>query len=328
MKAIYFEEYGGPDVLRYGERPCPVPRRGQVLVQVRAAGVNPRDWLLREGKYVFQRLLPPFPLIPGSDVSGVVVAQGPGATRFALGAEVFGLQPVRGGMGGYAEYVAIAETALTAKPHGVSHAAATAVPCAGLTAYQALKHLGRVRPGSRVLVNGAVGGVGTFAVQIAKALGATVTAVTSAANVALLQKLGADRVVDYQHENFLHTVTNQDVVFDAIGRQSQRRCRRVLAPGGRYLTTIPGPGPLLHALLTGARRLLTFGRKASTHLVLVRANAPDLAQLAEWLAVGRVRSVIAATFPLADARLAQQQSRTWHTRGKLVLVVPATTAQE
>ena len=314
MKAVFINRYGGPDVLEVGEQPRPVPRSKQVLVEVDAASVNPRDWLLREGRYVFRHLMRGFPLILGSDVSGVVVEAGPGAMRFRPGDAVFGMQTPLGRMGGYAEYVAIDERALAAKPAGLSHVDAAAVPCAALTAYGALVRIGRITAGSRVTIIGASGGVGTYATQLAKALGATVTAVTSAANASLVQSLGADRVIDYKTERYETLLDSQDLVFDTIGRESLRKCARVLARRGRYITTIPSPATFRQALgsMFAARR---------AHTVLVHADGEELAYIASLMVAGKVRNVIDSVYPLSEVRAAHERSRSWRSRGKLVLQV-------
>lgn len=321
MNAIFIRRYGGTEVLEEGEQPRPVPKGRQVLVEVHAASVNPRDWLLREGRYVFRYLMPGFPLILGSDVSGVVVESGPAARRFRPGDAVFGMQTPLGRMGGYAEYVAIDERALAAKPATVSHEDAAAAPCAALTAYGALLRIGRTTAGSLVTIVGASGGVGTYAVQIAKLLGATVTAVASAANADLVRSLGADRVIDYKTERFTTLLRDQDLVFDTIGRESLRTCSPVLAPRGRYITTIPGAGTFAQAAASAVRRLLRGGRARSAHTVLVRADGEDLARIASWMAEGRIRSVIDSAYPLSQVRAAHEKSRTWRSRGKLVLQV-------
>jgi NADPH:quinone reductase-like Zn-dependent oxidoreductase len=308
-------------MLEVGERPTPRPGRGQVLIEVHAAAVNPRDWLLREGRYQFRRLQPAFPLILGSDVSGVVVERGPGARRFAVGEAVFGMQTLRGGMGGYAEYVAIHEDALAAKPAGVSHADAAAVPCAGLTAWQSLHDIGRLVAGQRVTVPGASGGVGTYAVQLARLAGAEVTAVSSGANEGLARELGAAGFVDYKREAWTDRVRGQDLVLDAVGRTPFPAARAALSPGGRYVTTIPRLATLGTVVASRLARALTLGRRPSAHIVLARARGGDLARLAELLADGRLRSVIEAEIPLEEAAEAHRRSRTWHTRGKLILRV-------
>jgi NADPH:quinone reductase-like Zn-dependent oxidoreductase len=321
MKAVYITDYGGNDQLVYGAVSQPEPKSGQVLVRVRAAAVNPRDWILRDGRYVFKFALPGFPIILGSDFSGDVVKCGSSASRFRTGDEVFGMQPLWGGMGAYAEYVAIDETALARKPSSISHVDAAAVPCAGLTAWQALMNIGGVGQGARVTVCGASGGVGSYAVQFAKARGAQVTAVCSAFNAELVHSLGADAVVDYKTAHFTKVVGAQDVVFDAVGRDTFRTVAPVLASGGRYITTIPGASSILSSLATGALRLATLGRKPSAHLVLVRARGDDLAQIATLMAQGRVKSLIDSRYPLAEAGAALERSRSWRSRGKVVLEV-------
>ena len=321
MKAVYITKYGGSDQLVFGSLPRPQPKSGQVLVRVRAAAVNPRDWIVRDGRYFFRFTLPRFPIILGSDLSGVVVEGGPGASRFRIGDEVFGMQPLTGGMGAYAEYVAIDETAVARKPPSISHVDAAAVPCAGLTAWQALVNIGGVGQGTRVTVCGASGGVGSYAVQFAKARGARVTAVCSAPNADLAHSLGADAVADYKTVHFTKVVGEQDIVFDAVGRDTFRTVAPVLAAGGRYITTIPGAGSILSSLATGALRLVTLGRKPSAHLVLVRAIGDDLAQIAALMTQGRVKSLIDSRYPLAEARAAQERSRSWRSRGKIVLEV-------
>jgi NADPH:quinone reductase-like Zn-dependent oxidoreductase len=321
MKAVYIEKYGGLEVLQFGECPRPVPKSGQVLVEVHAASVNPRDWLLREGRYVFRHLMRGFPLVLGSDVSGVVVEVGPGVTRFKPGDCVFGMQTPLGRMGGYAEYTAIAERALANKPERVSHEEAAAAPCAALTAYAALVEIGRIKSGSNVLIVGASGGVGTYAVQIAKALGATVTAVTSASNAALVQSLGADNVIDYKAERFADVIQGQDIVFDTIGKESLASCRSVLAPGGRYITTIPSGRTAAESVSSRLLRFLSGGRTPSAHVVLVQANGKQLERIATLMEQRRIRSIIDTVYPLQDTKKAHEKSRSWRTRGKLVLSV-------
>jgi NADPH:quinone reductase-like Zn-dependent oxidoreductase len=321
MKAIYIERYGGPEVLQFGECPRPVPKPGQVLIEVHAASVNPRDWLLREGRYVFRHLVRGFPLVLGSDVSGVVVEVGADVKGFKPGDCVFGMQTPLGKMGGYAQYMAISERALARKPECVSHEEAAAAPCAALTAYRALVEIGRAKSGSNVLIVGASGGVGSYAVQIAKGRGATVTAVTSASNMMLVRSLGADRVIDYKTERFTDVIQGQDIVFDTIGRESLTSCRPVLAPGGRYVTTIPNIRTAMQSALSRLSRLLSGGRTPSAHVVLVQANGEQLEQIAALMEQRRLRSVIDTVYPLHDARKAHEKSRTWRTRGKLVLSV-------
>lgn len=321
MKAVFIRRYGKLDALEYGDRPEPVPTGRQVLIDVHAASVNPRDWLIREGRYVFRHLMVRLPQILGSDVSGVVAATGPLATRFTVGDAVFGMQTPLGGFGGYAERVAMDERVLARKPAEVSHEEAAAVPCAGLTAWDALVKIGRVWPGAKVTIVGASGGVGSYAVQLGKALGATVTGVTSTPNVELVRSLGADTVVDYKTGRFTDSVRGQDLVFDVFGRESLSSASRVLASGGRFVTTIPNGRHTAQAVTSRLWRLVTFGKRPSAHIVLVRTDGANLARIAGLMAEGRVKSVIDTTFPLAEARAAHERSRSWRTRGKLVLRV-------
>lgn len=321
MRAVFINRYGGPEVLEYGDQPRPALRSRQVLVEVHAASVNPRDWLLREGRYVFRYLTRGFPLILGSDVSGVVVEAGPDTRRFRPGDAVFGMQTAFGRMGGYAEYIAIDERALAAKPTNISHEEAAAVPCAALTAYRALSRIGRTRAGSQVAIIGASGGVGTYAIQLAKALGATIAGITSAGNASLVQLLGADRVIDYTTEHFETLLRSQDLVFDTIGRESLRKCSPILTQRGRYVTTIPRPATVRQALASRLSRMFRRGNAQSAHLVLVRADGKDLGRIASLMSAGKIRSVIDSVYPLSAVQAAHEKSRSGRSRGKLVLQV-------
>lgn len=318
MKAVFFDRYGSSDVLTYGDWPRPEVGDRRVLIEVHAASVNPRDWLIRSGRYFAKAALPRLPLVLGSDVAGRVVEVGPRVRRFAVGDDVFAMQPSSDGFGGYAEYIAVREQAVARKPAGMSFVEAAAVPLAGLTALQALRDDARLRPGARVVVVGASGGVGHYAVQIARSLGAEVTGVTSAANVEMVRDLGADRVIDYRKERFNDVLTGYDVVFDTIGRESLRTCSRVLASGGVYVTTVPNGANLLASIVT--RPLSWLGAKRSA-VVLVRSDGHDLELLRRWIEEGKLRSVIDRVHPLAEAARAHDHSRTFRTRGKNVLMV-------
>lgn len=320
MKAVGIRGYGGLDVLEYRDFPRPRPRGRQLLVRVHAASVNPRDWLLREGRYVF-RFLVRLPAVLGSDFSGVVAGRGPDARSFREGDAVFGMQSALGNMGAYAEYVAVDERSVALKPSAVSHAEAAAVPCAALTAWQAFTRDSRVKDGSRVTVVGASGGVGSYAVQLARALGAEVVGVASGRNAELVRSLGAATTVDYTQAHFADTVRDQDVVFDTIGRESLASCAPALAPTGTYITTIPSPTTARQSIAAAARRLLHGGRGRRARVVLCRADGRDLARLAALMAEGRLRSLIDTVYPLAEAAAAHAKSRTFRTRGKLVLEV-------
>jgi NADPH:quinone reductase-like Zn-dependent oxidoreductase len=316
MKAVYFERFGGPEVVQFGERPTPEPGPKQVLVEVHAAAINPRDWQFRDGTYAFRRLSGRLPIIPGSDVSGVVVARGRRVTDLDIGDEVFAMQTTLGGMGGFAEYISVDAGVVARKPPSVSHVDAAAVPVAGLTAWQALHAMAAIGTGSRVAVIGASGGVGHYAVQFAREAGATVTGICGPDNVDFVAGLGAHRVIDYRQGPYVDALGDQDVIFDTIGRGSLHSHAAGLAPGGRYLTTVPTRRAATEAVRSAVAR---SSRRAQ--LVLVRPKRRDLDAIGRLLAQGRVRSVVERVYPLADAGAALQDNRGGHTRGKLVLQV-------
>lgn len=321
MKSIYIERFGDNSVLQIGQRPRPRVKRGQVLVKVKAASVNPRDWIVREGKYVFQKALPAFPVILGSDISGEVVAVGAGASKFTIGQSVFGMQPLRGGMGAFAEYVAIDQSALALKPDNVSHIDAAAVPCAGLTAWQGISKISNVSSDQRVTICGASGGVGSYALQLAKARGAHVTAVCGPKHVEVIQNLGADQVINYKETHYTKVVSHQDLVFDAVGRDNFRRAKKSLNSKGRYLTTIPSAASALNTVTSNTKRMLSLGHGKSSHLVLVRPLGNALMEIANLMEQGKVKSLIDSVFPIEDTASALAKSRSWHASGKIVLDV-------
>jgi NADPH:quinone reductase-like Zn-dependent oxidoreductase len=319
MKAIYFERHGGPDVLRFGDRPIPEPGADQVLIEVHAAAVNPRDWQFRDGTYAFRHLSGRLPIIAGSDVSGVVVQRGHKVTNLEVGDEVFAMQTTLGKMGGFAEYIAIHAGVVARKPASISHVEAAAVPVAGMTAWQALHDLSKVRAGMRVAVVGASGGVGHYAVQIARHAGAVVTGICGQSNIEFVRGLGAENVIDHTTTQFTDVMGEQDVVFDTIGRESLATCAPVLTPAGAYLTT----NPTIPAAAEWARTALTQrvlgGRRAQ--LVLVRPRLSDLNAIATLMATGHIRSVVEDTYPLENAGDALEKSRRGHARAKLVLKI-------
>lgn len=320
MKAILFRSYGGPEVLEVADVPQAAPGPDEVLIEVHAVGVNPRDWMLRQGTYVGRGLVRGWPKIPGSDVSGVIAGLGSRVRDFKVGDEVFAMQTALGNMGAYAEYICVSASAVAHKPDGISHAEAAAVPVAGLTALQGLRNLAHVQGGDRVTVIGASGGVGHYAVQVARILGCEVTAVCGPDNQAFVRELGAQHTVDYRVAPPQESVREQDVIFDVMGRESLASCKSMLAQDGLYLTTIPSPRAAFDAGFSSVRRrLVRKGQQARP--VLVVARGEDLECLAEWMQQGKLRSVIEAEFPLEKAAEAQVRSRTFRTRGKLVLKV-------
>src|SRR4051794_22953431 len=317
MQAILSNWYGPPDVLelREVERPEPAPDR--VLVRVRAASLNAGDWRVLSGTPVLARpmmggIRRPKEPRRGGDLAGVVEAVGAEVTGFAPGDEVFG-----SGLGSFAEYVTPLGKNLVRKPANLSFEEAAAVPGAGVTALQALRDHGRLEPGRRVLINGAGGGVGTFLVQIAKALGAEVTAVCGPGSVELARASGADRVVDYSREDFTHADGPYDLVVDNAGTRSVRRMRRLLTPQGTYVVVGSVKNPLGHMASAVVQRPFTKQRLA---VFIAKINGDDLAHLAGLAEAGELRPAIERTYPLAETAAAYRHMVSGHVRGKLVIV--------
>jgi NADPH:quinone reductase-like Zn-dependent oxidoreductase len=305
MKAVRYHAPGGFDVLVQEDVPRPAPAADELLVRVHAAGVNPVDDKLREGMFG----KPKVPFVLGFDVSGVVEKVGEKVTRFKAGDEVFALLDLARG-GGYAEYAVVKESAAAAKPKKATHVEAAAVPVAGLTAWQALVDVAKLDRGQTVLIHGGSGGVGTFAVQIAKARGARVIATASAANQDLLRELGADVAVDYKAQRFEDLAKDVDVVLDPIGGETQKRSLDVLKKGGILVSIVGMPDQEL-AKSKGVR---------ATGM-LVKPDGDELAVLAKSIDEGKIKVIVSKVFPLADAAKAHEQIHSQHTRGKLVLDV-------
>lgn len=319
MRAVYVERVGVPAAVLHGHRPVPRPGPRQVLIAVHAAGVNPRDHQLTEDRYAFRRLSGRLPTILGSDVSGVVVERGRDVTRFDVGDEVLAMQTTLGGMGGYAEYVAVHESAVAPKPAALGHVEAAALPVAGLTASQALDDLGLL-DGARVTVVGATGGVGHLAVQLARGRGAVVTAVCGPGKADVAESLGASQVVDYTSQRLADVVdAPQDLVLDTVGSGNLRTYRPVLAPRGRHVTTVPSTRASAD-WATSALVSRAAGRHRS-RLVLVRPDGRRLAHLAELAAHGDLGVLIHRRFPLAEAEHALELSKRGHVTGKIVLTI-------
>ena len=321
MSAIVQERYGGPEVLELVEAPTPRPGPDQVLIDVEAASLNAYDWHMITGTPSMVRasagLTRPEHRIPGADVAGVVVSVGSDVSGFRPGDEVFG----EIGVGAFAEYAVASPRALVRKPHGVGFDAAAATPLAGLTALQGLRDHGGVGAGTRVVVNGASGGVGTFAVQIAKALGAEVTAVCSTGKVDMARSIGADRVVDYTTEDFTEVVRDQDVLLDNAGTRPWRETSRVLTADGINVT-VTGPK---HAWFGPLRPLLA--RKAAAALdsrdlvwFTAAVKQEDLETLAAMLDSGAIRPVVESTHSLADVPEALGLLGAGHSLGKRVVL--------
>jgi NADPH:quinone reductase-like Zn-dependent oxidoreductase len=308
MKAIRVHEYGGPEVLKYEEAPRPEPGPGEVLVRIRAAGVNPVDWKVREGLRR-EALAYRMPFVPGWDVSGVVDATGPNVTLLRKGDEVYGYPSVVRN-GAYAEYAVVPEAELALKPRSVDHVLAASVPIAALTAWQGLFDAGGLRTDQKVLIHGGAGGVGSFAVQLARWKGAFIVATASGHNQEFLRNLGADLTIDYEKTRFDRLVCDADVVFDTIGGDTLKRSWKVLKKGGMLVSTVEEPS---------AEKAAAHGVRAA--LVSTRADTAQLAEIAKLVDAGMVRPIVEAVFPLIEARRAQELSQTGHARGKIVLQV-------
>jgi NADPH:quinone reductase-like Zn-dependent oxidoreductase len=320
MKAVVIDGYGGSEKLTLRELPDPdPPGPGQILLKVRAAGVNPLDWKIRKGS---MRLLMPakFSLILGFDVAGEVLEIGPEVTRFQPGDAVFGgVDVIRQG-GSYAELALAREAALAMKPSSLSFEEAAAIPMAALTALQALRDKGELVAGEDVVVNGASGGVGHFAVQIARALGARVTAATSAKNLEFVRGLGAHEVIDYEEEDFAGRDQTWDVIFDAVAKYTYPDCEPVLArDGGIFVTTLGGPRLMIWIGVTALGGL--FGQRKRARLVIIKYRAEGLAFLARLVEQGKLRPEIQKVFALEEIREAHELSETGHVRGKVVVTV-------
>jgi NADPH:quinone reductase-like Zn-dependent oxidoreductase len=325
MKAIRFCEYGSPDVVKLDDVEKPVPNDDQVLIKVRAASLNALDaYLIRDswlGRLMFG-LRRPRDTRLGRDVAGQVEAVGKNITQFKLGDEVFGF--CRGSL---AEYAVTPERALIIKPPGVTFEQAASLPLAGLTALQGLRE-GKIQPGQKVLINGATGGVGTFAVQIAKSLGAEVTAVCSTRNVDLVRSIGADHVIDYTKEDFTKSDQRYDVIFDNVANHSFAERRRVLNPkgicvlagmGGAGIKTGEAMGRIVGNLFL-ARGLSSFTNQKFAQY-MTRMSKQDLIMLGDLIQAGKITPVIERTYRLNDAPEAVRQLDAGHARGKLVITV-------
>jgi len=322
MKAIVSHKYGSPDDLELQDIDKPVAEDDEVLVRVHAASVNPLDWHLMTGTPYIARiqagLLRPKRIVPGVDVAGRVEAVGRNVSQFQPGDDVFG-----GSSGSFAEYVCVSEDGIVLKPDNLTFEQAAAVPIAAFTALQGLRDKGRIQPGHKVLINGASGGVGTFAVQIAKSFGAEVTAVCSTRNVDMVRSIGADHVSDYTQEDFTKTGLRYDLIFDAVGNRSLADCRRALNPKGVYVSVGAkrmgrwlGPLPrLVKALvvsLIGSQKMVPM---------LAHQNKEDLVVLQELLEAGKVSSVIDRRYGLREVPEALRYQGEGHAQGKTVITV-------
>ena len=314
MKAIVYTQYGSPDVLQFTEVAKPTPADDEVLIKVRAASVNPLDWRLMRGKPLFVRLMTgglrkPKITRPGVDVAGQVEAVGRNVTQFKPGDDVFG-----GCRGAFAEYVCVIEDKLALKPANISFEDAAAVPVAALSALQALRDKGRIQRGHNVLVDGASGGVGTFAVQIAKSFGAEVTAVCSTTKVDTARSIGADHVIDYTREDFTQSGQRYDLILAANAYHSIFDYRRALSQNGIYVLVGGGWAQILQAMLLGPL-LSLIGRK-KMHFFVAKINQKDLVILKDFLETGKIVPVIDRRYPLSDVPEALRYLEEGHAEEK------------
>lgn len=312
MKAVFYNKYGSPDVLEVGELEKPKINKAEILVQAHASSVNPVDWKIRMGGL---KILTgnKFPKGLGGDVAGKVDEVGKKVTGFKVGDEVYGkLSGFKGST--YAEFVVAKPEDLALKPTNLNFNEAASVPLAALTAYQALVNHGELKKSSKVLINGCSGGVGHFALQIAKALGAEVTGVCSTKNIALAKELGADFVIDYTKENVTANKEKYDIFFDAVANQSYGKIKPILKKKGKYVTTLPAVGVILNSI-TG----LFSSKKA--RMINVKSNPQDLQQLTKWIENSKVKPIIDKIYPLEDIREAHRHSETGRVVGKLALSI-------
>ncbi len=326
MKAIVNEEYGQPDVLQLKDVTKPTPQDNEVLIKVKATGLNYADWISLTGSPFFVRfmvggLTKPTNTILGADVAGIVEATGKNVTVWQPGDEVFG-DLSSSGWGGLAEYVCAPEDVLVRKPANISFVQAAAVPLAALTALHGLRDEGNIQPGQQVLVNGASGGVGTFAVQIAKALGGEVTAVCSTGKTEMVQSIGADHVIDYTQENFTQNGRRYDLILAANGYHPISHYKRVLTPDGTYICTGGTMTQIFQAMLLGP--VVSMGGNKKLGTVTSYPNKEDLAFVSDLLAAGKIVPVIDKCYTLSEAAAAFRYLGQGHAKGKVIITLAET----
>src|SRR6266545_1670750 len=328
MKAFIWEKYGPPETLRMAEVDRPAPDADEVLVKVLAISVNPADWHSMRGKPLFSRatlgLLRPKHKILGVDIAGQVEAVGSAVTQFKPGDEVYANLLYRG-YGGFAEYVSVPVDVMSLKPANLSFEEAAAVPMAALTALQGLRRHGEIQPEQKVLINGASGGVGTFAVQIAKSYGAEVTGVTSTQNIDLVRSLGADHVVDYTTTDFVGGGRRYDLILDTVGNRSVPDLRGALAEGGKAAVTgFTSAAMLIRVSLRGGAGpggSWSWGRRKDIAMVSAHVTTKDLELLSELIEAGKVRPQIDRRYAFAEIPAAIAYLEQGHARGKVVVAV-------
>jgi len=312
MRAIIINSYGSPEVLQESTVAVPKVGTGQLLIEVKAAGVNPIDWKIRKGnfKLITGRR---FPKILGTDISGIVKERGKNVTDFQAGDAVMAMVNIMTSQGGYAEFAVTKAKYTCRKPERLSFIEAAAVPGSAITALQVLRDKARLQKDHHLLINGASGGVGTFGVQIAKILGASVTGVCSGRNKELVASLGADRIIDYTSTDFTRQRQAYDIIFDAVGNLDFADCKGVLSPGGTFITIVPNAQTIIHSLFSA----LLPGKKCRFTSAMPKKD--DLCWLKEKIEEGRIRVVLDRTYMLEQAKEAHEYMEKGHAQGKVVL---------
>ena len=321
MKAAIYKSYGSPDVIQIADIDKPVPKNDEVLIKVRAASINPLDWRLMKGEprviRIMAKLLKMGGGRPGVDVAGEIEAVGPNVKQFKPGDAVFG-----GCRGALAEYACSGESKVVMKPDNVTFEQAASVQVAGLTALQGLRK-GKLQPGNKVLINGAAGGVGTFAVQIAKTFGAHVTGVCSTRNIDMVRSIGADEVIDYTQNDFTTNSQRYDLILDCVGNHSFSECRRVLNPTGRFIA-IGAPHEMsvigLLAMMIKPLVLSVFVSQKAVPFI-AKSSQEDLTLLGELISAGKLKPVIDRSYSLSEAAQALRYLEEGHARGKVIIAV-------
>src|SRR5665213_1056270 len=319
MKAIRIHEFGGPEVMKIEAIERPVPAADEILVKVYASGINPVDWVVRNGGNDFLKQHLKLPMTLGWDVAGIVEETGSNVTGFKKGDEVYGVPNFPGSNGSYAEYCAANENQFAIKPKSIFFNEAAGVPLVGLVAWAGIFELGKLKPGQRTLIHGASGGVGSFAVQFAKAKGAYVIGIASAGNLEFLQEIGADEVIDYKKQKFEELVENIDVVFDAspLRDESQRLKSVMVLKNGGILVSVNVDFPFSETVLQALSK-----KNAKGELLAGQMNHRDwLNEIAQLIDDGKVKVIISKVYPLEQIAEAHKESETWHVRGKLVLEI-------
>ncbi|NVM43953.1 MAG: NAD(P)-dependent alcohol dehydrogenase [Candidatus Lokiarchaeota archaeon] len=315
MKAVVYKKYGPPEVMKIEEVEIPTPNNDEVLVKVHAVSVNFADWTFVRGKPRFMRLMGGFPKPKyktlGSDIAGTVEAVGSNVEQFQIGDDVFA-DSSDNGWGGFAEYISVPENILVTKPSNLTFEEAAAVPQAAVVALQGLRDIGGIQSGQKVLINGASGGIGTFAVQIAKSFGAEVTGVCSTKNLEMVKSIGADHVIDYTQEDFTKGEHLYDLILDVVAFRSISDYKRVLTPNGNYVLTGGSMYRIIQAIILGGKKVKNYTAKS---------NQKDLVFMKELIEAGKVVPVVDTCYPLSEVAEAVRYYGERHAKGKVVITV-------